>query len=184
MKKKPGLSNDERELFRKAVDDIRPLKIKTRIIHKKSSPIKKPTFNEQEANLADLICDFADDEAVASVQSDEALYFHRSGVQHRVLVELQRGELRSEAELDLHGLNQEQAHQALHRFLMRAFEQRLRCVRIIHGKGARTLEHVPILKNKVNQWLRRYEFVLAFCSAKASEGGTGSVYVLLKRGKL
>jgi DNA-nicking Smr family endonuclease len=183
MKKKTALSNEERELFREAVDDIRPLKIKTRIIHKKSPQIKKPTFNEQEATLADLICEFADDEDVASVQSDEALYFHRSGVQHRILVELQRGEMRSEAELDLHGLNQEQAHQALHRFLMRALERHWRCVRIIHGKGGRTLEHAPILKNKVNQWLRRYEFVLAFCSAKASEGGTGSVYVLLKRSR-
>ncbi|HRY16587.1 MAG TPA: Smr/MutS family protein, partial [Candidatus Competibacteraceae bacterium] len=47
------------------------------------------------------------------------------------------------------------------------------------GKGSR--HRGPILKQKVNHWLRQRDEVLAFCSARAIDGGTGAVYVLLRR---
>jgi hypothetical protein len=33
----------------------------------------------------------------------------------------------------------------------------------------------------VNSWLRQMDAVLAFCSARPNDGGTGAVYVLLKK---
>ncbi|MEE9156926.1 MAG: Smr/MutS family protein, partial [Gammaproteobacteria bacterium] len=39
----------------------------------------------------------------------------------------------------------------------------------------------PVLKNKLNNWLRQRDEVLAFCSTRPVDGGTGAVYVLLKR---
>jgi DNA-nicking Smr family endonuclease len=39
----------------------------------------------------------------------------------------------------------------------------------------------PVLKGKVNHWLQQRDEVLAFCSARPVDGGTGAVYVLLKR---
>jgi DNA-nicking Smr family endonuclease len=56
-----------------------------------------------------------------------------------------------------------------------------RCVRIIHGKGKSSEGKLPVLKGKVNSWLRQRDEVIAFCSARPSDGGTGAVYVLLKR---
>jgi DNA-nicking Smr family endonuclease len=38
-----------------------------------------------------------------------------------------------------------------------------------------------VLKQKVNDWLRQKNEVLAFCSARPNDGGSGAVYVLLKR---
>ena len=38
-----------------------------------------------------------------------------------------------------------------------------------------------MLKIKVNSWLRQKDQVLAFCSARPQDGGTGAVYVLLKK---
>ena len=56
----------------------------------------------------------------------------------------------------------------------------LRCAHIIHGKGYRSGERQPVLKRKVNYWLRLRPDVLAFCSATPRDGGTGAVYVLLR----
>jgi DNA-nicking Smr family endonuclease len=55
------------------------------------------------------------------------------------------------------------------------------CVRIVHGKGLRSGPNGPVLKQRVDQWLRRFEAVLAFVSARQADGGTGAVYVLLKK---
>jgi DNA-nicking Smr family endonuclease len=54
-------------------------------------------------------------------------------------------------------------------------------VRIIHGKGNGSVQRRPVLKGKVNHWLQQRDEVLAFCSARPVDGGTGAVYVLLKR---
>jgi len=54
-------------------------------------------------------------------------------------------------------------------------------VRIIHGKGLRSTGGEPVLKAKVANWLMQRPDVLAFCSARQTEGGAGALMVLLKR---
>jgi DNA-nicking Smr family endonuclease len=54
-------------------------------------------------------------------------------------------------------------------------------VRIIHGKGNGSRHRGPVLKQKINHWLRQRDEVLAFCSARPMDGGTGAIYVLLRR---
>jgi DNA-nicking Smr family endonuclease len=54
------------------------------------------------------------------------------------------------------------------------------CVRIIHGKGLRSRHKGPVIKTKVNTWLRQRDDILAFCSARPVDGGTGAIYVLLR----
>ncbi|MCW8826282.1 MAG: Smr/MutS family protein, partial [Gammaproteobacteria bacterium] len=87
-------------------------------------------------------------------------------------------QIRVEAELDLHGFTVNEARVELTEFLHFAMESGLRCVRIIHGKGKSSQ---PILKQKVDYWLRQREEVLAFCSAINRDGGTGALYLLLRR---
>ena len=53
-------------------------------------------------------------------------------------------------------------------------------MRIIHGKGYRSGARGPVLKTAVNHWLRLHLDVLAFVSARAIDGGTGALYVLLR----
>jgi len=53
-------------------------------------------------------------------------------------------------------------------------------VRIIHGKGLGSGPRGPVIKQAVNVILRRTDPVIAFCSARAVDGGTGAIYVLLQ----
>jgi DNA-nicking Smr family endonuclease len=107
------------------------------------------------------------------------LVFHRPQVQPAVLRKLRRGEYRVQREIDLHGLTVAEAKLALREFLIRALEQQVRCVRIVHGKGLRSGHRGPVLKAAVGAVLRRSGAVMAFVSARPVDGGTGAVYVLL-----
>ena len=102
-----------------------------------------------------------------------------SGVQRKLVRQLKRGQIKIEEELDLHGMRVREAGVALDRFLSECSERGLRCVRIIHGKGLRS--GGSVLKENVDQWLRLRSDVVAFSSAPPNDGGTGAMYVLLKK---
>ena len=74
-----------------------------------------------------------------------------------------------------------EAHALINDFLRTARLEGKRCLKIIHGKGLSSDAKLPVLKGKVDSWLRRKGEVLAYCSARPDDGGTGAVYVLLKR---
>ncbi len=178
MKKSPPISQDERELFRASVKNVTPLK-QDKVIAKPPPKIR-PRRSEPAPLPALDICDLGNDNMPDSVHTEDLLYFFRSGLQTRVIRKLRRGEFPIAGELDLHGLTVIQAHQALYQFLIHALDKGWQSVRIIHGKGSRSEQSTPILKNRVNYWLRQYPFVLGFCSALPAAGGKGAVYVLLK----
>jgi DNA-nicking Smr family endonuclease len=99
------------------------------------------------------------------------------GLDRRTAERLRRGELGVEARLDLHGMTQEEAHGALHRFLARNQALGRRCVIVITGKGA-------VLRAAVPRWLEEGETrerVLATATAQPRHGGGGALYVLLRR---
>ena len=115
------------------------------------------------------------------LETGEHLAFAREGIQRSVLRKLKSGRYAVQSEIDLHGLNVAEARAELGAFLHAAAERQHTCVRIIHGKGRRDAVNGPRLKPAVNQWLQRNRQVVAFCSARAVDGGTGAVYVLLKK---
>ena len=92
------------------------------------------------------------------------------------------GRLPVEACLDLHGLNQEQAHGRLDRFIEQAHSRGLRCVLVITGKGRQS--GIGVLKTQVPMWLnmpRLRPHILAFSHARRRDGGEGALYVLIRR---
>lgn len=96
---------------------------------------------------------------------------------------LARGRLPIEATLDLHGMTQEKAHRTLQRFLTRSAEAGLRCVLVVTGKG-RGKEEGGVLKREVPRWLNEPDLrplLLAMTYARPQHGGTGALYLLLKR---
>ena len=93
---------------------------------------------------------------------------------------LRRGQYAIEAQLDLHGNTVPEARERVSTFLRDMQTQGKRCVRIIHGKGKSSEGKLPVLKGKVNAWLQQWDQVLAFCSARPNDGGTGAIYVLLR----
>jgi DNA-nicking Smr family endonuclease len=116
----------------------------------------------------------------AAVGGADALSFRRAGVRTQVVRRLRRGLIPIEGELDLHGSSQTSARSQLAEFLEHSRSAGRRCVRIVHGKGYRSGTRGPVLKTAVDLWLRRHLDVMAFTSARAIDGGTGAVYVLLR----
>jgi DNA-nicking Smr family endonuclease len=115
------------------------------------------------------------------LQPGDELAFRSSGVSELVLRRLRRGQYHIDDEIDLHGCTLAQALPQLQQFLADARSRGITCVRIIHGKGLRSGNRGPVLKNSVNAQLRRSEGVLAFASARPPAGGTGATLVLLAR---
>ena len=88
-----------------------------------------------------------------------------------------------EEELDLHGYTVIEAKIAIQDFLYECKRQHIRYIRIIHGKGYRSEQKIPVLKTHVAYWLPQHSDVLAFSSALPKDGGTGAIYVILKSPK-
>lgn len=106
------------------------------------------------------------------------------GIDKRTAERFRRGRMDIDARIDLHGLTEARAHEALRRFMGNAWQAGLRSVLIITGKGQRHDGGIGILRTAVPRWLNELELrekVLSFASAQPKDGGDGALYVLLKR---
>ncbi|MGC8518757.1 MAG: Smr/MutS family protein [Steroidobacteraceae bacterium] len=169
--------DEDRQLFRAAVRGVKPL---PRAAAGPQRPQPPPAARFSRADrLAVLEESLSDSPLDPALAAGDELVFRREGVPLEVLRRLRRGEYRVQGELDLHGLTVPQAKQALREFLTEALARDWRCVRIVHGKGLRSGHRGPVLKGLVAALLRRIGPVLAFVSARAVDGGTGAIYVLL-----
>lgn len=174
---------DETDLFRAEIGEVRELsqdKIDPWRETRSPRPVQRELDDQQV--MQDMLSEPAEiDLDPADLETGEELLFSRPGIQNNLMRKLRRGQYSLEAELDLHRMTSEQAREALLNFLKGCRQSGKRCVRIIHGKGHGSKNKLPVLKNKLNHWLRQLDEVLAFCSARPVDGGTGAVYVLLKR---
>lgn len=102
----------------------------------------------------------------------------------RVMTALRSGALPVQDHCDLHGLSVALAQVRLREFLALAQVREYRTVLVIHGRGHNSPGHLPVLKQHLTAWLRMKRFrrqVLAFVSAQPYDGGTGALYLLLRR---
>jgi DNA-nicking Smr family endonuclease len=173
----PADDADEAQLFREAVRNVRPLATRAAAPR---PPKARPRARFARADRAAVLREsLAGDNADPQLAGGDELVFHRPQVQIAVLRRLRRGEYRVQREIDLHGLTVAEAKQALRQFLIAALEARVRCVRVVHGKGLRSGPRGPVLKITVSSVLRRTGAVLAYVSARRVDGGSGALYVLL-----
>lgn len=113
----------------------------------------------------------------------EYLEGHVIDLDPRVTRKLGSGELTVQAHLDLHGHVRDEARTALASFIQNSHAMDFRTLLIIHGRGLKS-DVGPVLKESVVKWLTTgtlSHLVLAFCSARPCDGGTGALYVLLKK---
>ncbi|MFM2110875.1 MAG: hypothetical protein EB021_03930 [Gammaproteobacteria bacterium] len=172
-------SDEDVRTFRDAVKGTRPLKVAPKIRPHRPKP--KPRAQFRRLGEAEVLEDSLHlSPADLEVEFGEELTYRRGGIQDAVMRRLRRGHYRVESELDLHGLTVPEAKQALRDFLSRVIARQSRCVRIIHGKGLGSGPRGPVLKKAVNVILRRTDAVVAFCTARPVDGGTGAIYVLLQ----
>lgn len=105
-----------------------------------------------------------------------------AGLDRRSALKLRRGRMEIEGRIDLHGMNREQAFEALGQFVQQAYAARKRCVLVITGKGRGGQEGV--LRRAVPEWVRAGALagiVLRCVTAQPQDGGGGAYYVLLRR---
>jgi DNA-nicking Smr family endonuclease len=141
-------------------------------------PIPRQHLADEQAALQESLSDEFNVDTL--LDTDEALSFARTGVGADIVRKLRRGNWVIQGQLDLHGMRRDEAREALAEFLRNATKRGVRCVRIIHGKGLGSVNKEPVLKNKVRSWLVQKEEVIAFCQARAVDGGAGALVVLLK----
>ena len=165
------------ELFRRSVGGVRPLDSEAQEPIARSVPKPNRAAPQPPGVRRDVR---AETPSYAYAEAGERLSYLREGLQHRVLKKLRRGQFAIDGELHLRGLTASEALRATADFLEEAVSDRLRCVRVVHGKGHGSADGRPVIKGELDYWLRRQAVVDAFCSARDVDGGSGALYVLLR----
>jgi len=177
-RRQPGVAADDARLFREAVRDTKPISPPDRILHNpKPAPVPIQSLLDNHDALAESRTGALSPEQ--SMETGEELVFLRPGLPLSILRQLRRGRWIAQDALDLHGLTQVQARAALAEFFAECLRRRLRCVRIVHGKGLRSPNREPVLKGKLHLWLAHRNEILAYCQAPQNLGGSGALLVLL-----
>lgn len=165
--------------FAEMLDGVKILNNTDKVVHDtpKPRPVPQQASQDEKKIMQELLVSPNEYE---DMQPGDSLSYVQAGIQKQVFRKLKRGQYSIEAELDLHGLTRDEAQQHLNQFILEVRDRGIRCVRIIHGKGYGSSNQGPVIKPLVNQWLRKRDEILAFCSARPVDGGTGAVYVLIK----
>lgn len=173
-------SDEDLALFLKEMDGVTPLTHSDRVLHDRPAPQPRPRQREldERAVMRELASGEYDP---AWLETGEELLYRSPGIKFKTFSKLRRGKFAVEASIDLHAMNRSAANNALAEFIDDCTRLRRRCIKVIHGKGLRSKQKGPVLKRMVNDRLRFHSDVLAFASAPPSDGGTGAIYVLLRR---
>ena len=172
------------EFFQAEMLGVTPLKrdARERLLRKENEGDGKARRLAAEGEPEGLLNSLVD-EGIEPLDAWYVLAFKRPGIQHGVYKKLRQGRYDIDARLDLHRLSVKQARVDVHSFIQEAMQYGLRTVLILHGKGQRKTEQekTAVLKGYVNRWLQDLEEVQSFHSAQPVHGGTGAVYVLLRK---
>ena len=169
----PPEATDPGAEFRAAVGSVRPLRQAPR----SELPLARTATaarNQRPQTAAPLPAVLPVIEPGATVRLAQA------GVPNRALRRLDGEFFLAQAELDLHGLTTAQAGPALQSFIAECVAAGCERVRIIHGKGQRSGQGLPVLKPLVIESLKGHPAVLALRSAGPRDGGAGALRVLLR----
>ncbi|MEX2499615.1 MAG: Smr/MutS family protein [Wenzhouxiangellaceae bacterium] len=172
---------DDFELFRESVGSVRRIR-STRAEAERERLRATPRMREaDERRVVDELAEARPFDY--ELETGEELLWLRPGLQNRILTRLKRGYWSVQDEIDLHQMNTEAATRSIRIFIDEALSTGKRCIKIIHGKGLRSGPAGPRLKTIAARVLSRHASVLAFASAPPTDGGTGAVYVLLRKSK-
>ena len=178
---------DDMARFREAMSDVIPLKDTQKRFVKPpdqdARPVHPPNAGDLEvmAHLSDLISGTAEMDITFS---DEYIEGCVRGFDRKLMQKLKQGFFPVQDHVDLHGCTRQEAQLRVTEFLLKSYRLGLRCVLVVHGRGLNSEDHIPVLKERLPVWLNRgpvKKIVLAFSTARAYDGGTGAIYVLIRR---
>ena len=170
MARKPApISDEDRELFRAAMADVKRVRPAPPPVPRAAPPLPPPKPVAPRA--------------APSPHRPALTPGGAADTDGRTIRKLVRGQIRPEAALDLHGHTLAKAHASLHRFIARMQGHGARCVIVITGRGA---QDGPTLRAEVPRWLNEpalRTLILGFSEAQPQDGGAGALYVLLRRAR-
>ncbi|MGK0298138.1 MAG: DNA-nicking Smr family endonuclease [Gammaproteobacteria bacterium] len=171
-------------LFRKTVGDVISIKQNKAKLIKAVTPLRQASRKYKDENIksATYYEEFIPENF--RISATEQLQFKRPGIQDKLFQKLKRGQLSILDNLDLHGMTIFNAKLTFNQFMLqtRKFNTQT-CVRVIHGKGYRSKDGQPKIKQNIQLWLQEDKNVLAYSSCRPADGGTGAIYLLIKGGK-
>ena len=165
---------DEAELWQWATRDAKPLRAR-------SARAPKPHAEPKSARPAAAV---VAPPVVRAPVLPELSHGASPGVDRRTAERLHRGQMEIDGRIDLHGMTQSEAHDALAAFMDKAEGRGWRCVLVITGKGTRG---GGVLRAAVPRWLNlppHRARILSFGAARPKDGGEGALYVLLRRRRM
>lgn len=169
---------NEEALFQAAMRDVAPLPDTNKAIDRnpKISPYPRKERHPQPTPENDALSDHI----AVELEAGDNWCYARPGISQQTVRRLYRGHWPIEWDLDLHGCTRNEARRRLNAFLDDCTQRKLRCVRVIHGKGLSSKNQEPVLKTSIGNWLMQRADVLAFRQAKPEHGGGGAILLLLK----
>jgi DNA-nicking Smr family endonuclease len=185
--KRERIAREEANVFNGAIKGVNKMPESNRYVYRpppppalrNGTPLDARTQAEDDAAvLRESLSDQFDVEGM--LDEDPSLSYSRDGVGPDVVRKLRKRHWPVQDELDLHGMNRDEARDQVGDFLRRATRRGVRCVRIIHGKGFGSAGGAPVLRGMVHSWLVQMDEVVAFCVASRADGGHGALIVLLK----
>lgn len=181
----PVIAADAQQLFAEAVADVAPQRAEA-LVPRHRRPRRSGGVRPADASRPrdESPPPFHERAVVDLGLGDEAIEGLAQGIDRRWLRRLRRGELAVESRLDLHGATRQEAQPRLEQFVLESRRRGLRCVLIVHGRGLHSPGGVPVLKEQLKTWLLQGPLApctMAFCGARASDGGAGAIYLLLRR---
>ncbi len=174
-------NNDDISAFLKEMEGVTPLKKKATADTQKAQRIT-PGQEIRKAAAEDTFTDpnFLSLLNPKMVKPHDFLVWKRDGVQEGVFKKLRLGKYDIEARLDLHHKTAREARDHVFQFINDCREHELRTVLIAHGRGEKSTPPA-MLKSYLYTWLPQMEAVLAFHSALKVHGGSGALYVMIRK---
>ncbi len=177
------MEKGEQSLFQEAMSDVVPLEQSDRVVNVGGVRLTEAQLARRQA--AEALVEPASDglslEAVTPVDPEDLIGWTRGGMQHGVYKNLRLGKYELDARLDLHGHSVPAARMALLQFVADCQRTDVRCALILHGKGMNSKPFRAVLKSYLAKWLPQLPEVLAYHSAQRHHGGSGALYVLMRK---
>ncbi|WP_166265014.1 DNA endonuclease SmrA [Marinobacter caseinilyticus] len=179
-------TKDERLDFLQEMQDVRRIRRPNRADIKAPRELTPGHLERQRSAMDNPHRDLnpLTSDSVDPLTGHDILSWQRPGVQHGVFRKLRLGQYPIEARLDLHRLTVEEARREVYSFVQDCVRYGVRSVLVLHGKGERNPDGIAQLKSYLAKWLPELNDVLAFHSAQRHHGGTGAVYVMVRKSDL
>lgn len=177
------MPNDDLELFQQMMDDVKPLAHDVAQLNKPHTITEAQLAKRQAAiTLSTQEPDYLSIDCAAMLKPNDIIEYKKAGIQDGVYKKLRLGKYPLQARLDLHRKTLKQARDEVIHFIAQCIKMDLRTVLIVHGRGERSTPQA-LMKSFVACWLTQIDEVQCAHSAQRFHGGSGAVYLLLKKSK-